>query len=54
MQAAETVAMDDAIRGSTLISASCTTSWFDWIRGELWLCPNGLLARAGCSMQQLC
>jgi hypothetical protein len=29
-----------------LISASCTTSWFDWIHGELWLCPNGLLRRS--------
>src|SRR5215510_11354231 len=34
--------LDDAV----LISASCTTSWFDWIHGELWLCPNGLLRRA--------
>lgn len=30
----------------TLISASCTTSWFDWIHGELWLCPDGLLRRS--------
>jgi hypothetical protein len=29
-----------------LISASCTTSWFDWIHGELWLCPGGLLRRS--------
>jgi hypothetical protein len=29
-----------------LISASCTTSWFDWIHGELWLCPDGVLRRA--------
>jgi hypothetical protein len=29
-----------------LISASCTTSWFDWIHGELWLCPDGLLRRS--------
>lgn len=29
-----------------LISASCTTSWFDWIHGELWLCPNGVLRRS--------
>jgi hypothetical protein len=27
----------------TLVTASCTTSWFDWIHGELWLCPEGLL-----------
>jgi hypothetical protein len=30
----------------TLISASCTTGWFDWIHGELWLCTDGLLRRA--------
>jgi hypothetical protein len=30
----------------TLISASCTTSWFDWIHGELWLCDDGLLRRS--------
>lgn len=29
-----------------LISASCTTGWFDWIHGELWLCPNGLVRRS--------
>jgi hypothetical protein len=29
-----------------LISASCTTGWFDWIHGELWLCPDGLLRRS--------
>jgi len=29
-----------------LISSSCTTSWFDWIHGDLWLCPNGLLRRS--------
>jgi hypothetical protein len=28
-----------------LVSASCTTGWFDWIHGELWLCPDGLLRR---------
>lgn len=33
-------------RACTLISASCTTSWFDWIHGELWLCPDGLLRRS--------
>jgi hypothetical protein len=26
-----------------LITASCTTGWFDWIHGELWLFPDGLL-----------
>jgi hypothetical protein len=29
-----------------LVSASCTTSWLDWIHGELWLCPNGILRRS--------
>jgi hypothetical protein len=29
-----------------LVSASCTTSWFDWIHGELWLCDGGLLRRS--------
>jgi hypothetical protein len=28
-----------------LISAGCTTGWTDWIHGELWLCPDGLLRR---------
>ena len=26
-----------------LITASCTTGWLDWIHGELWLFPDGLL-----------
>lgn len=26
-----------------LITASATTGWLDWIHGELWLFPNGLL-----------
>lgn len=26
-----------------LITASSTTSWLDWIHGELWLFPDGLL-----------
>lgn len=26
-----------------MLSASCTTGWLDWIHGELWLLPNGLL-----------
>jgi hypothetical protein len=30
----------------TLISATCTTGWFDWVHGELWYCPNGLLRRS--------
>lgn len=28
-----------------LISAGCTTGWNDWIHGELWVCPEGLLRR---------
>ena len=35
--------MDDGV--CTLVSASCTTGWLDWIHGELWLCPEGLLRR---------
>ena len=31
---------------AVLISASCTTSWFDWVHGELWLCPDGMLRRS--------
>ena len=31
---------------AVLISASCTTSWFDWIHGQLWLCPDGVLRRS--------
>lgn len=30
----------------TLITASCTTGWLDWIHGELWFCPDGLLRRS--------
>lgn len=26
-----------------LLTASCTTGWLDWIHGELWLFPEGLL-----------
>lgn len=25
-----------------LLSRSCTTGWFDWIWGELWLTPEGI------------
>lgn len=28
---------------ATLLSASTTTGWLDWIHGELWLFPHGLL-----------
>lgn len=27
----------------TLVTASCTTGWTDWIHGALWACPDGLL-----------
>src|SRR2546423_4260585 len=30
-------------RTGRLVSASCTTGWLDWIHGELWLLPDGLL-----------
>ena len=28
---------------SLLLTTSCTTGWTDWVQGELWLCPDGLL-----------
>src|SRR5690242_14372703 len=28
---------------ATLLTASVTTGWLDWIHGELWLFPDGLL-----------
>lgn len=34
------------MKPAVLISASCTTGWFDWVHGELWLCPEGLLRRS--------
>lgn len=27
------------------ISRSCTTGWLDWVHGELWLLPDGLIRR---------
>jgi len=33
-------------RRCVLVTAGCTTGWTDWIHGELWLCPDGLLRRA--------
>jgi hypothetical protein len=30
-----------------LLTASCTTGWGDWVHGELWLFPNGLLRVRG-------
>ena len=38
--------VNESSNACTLISASCTTGWLDWIHGELWLCPNGLLRRS--------
>jgi hypothetical protein len=26
-----------------LLTTSCTTGWTDWVHGDLWLCPDGLL-----------
>ena len=31
------------VNDARLISGSCTTGWLDWIHGELWLLPDGLL-----------
>lgn len=31
------------MREGHLVTASCTTGWFDWIHRELWLCEDGLL-----------
>ncbi len=33
-------------RECTLISITCTTSMRDWVHGDLWLCPDGLLRRS--------
>jgi hypothetical protein len=30
----------------TLLSITCTTSMADWVHGDLWLCPDGLLRRS--------
>ena len=27
------------------VTRSCTTGWLDWIHGELWLTPTGLIPR---------
>jgi hypothetical protein len=29
----------------TLVTASCTTGWTDWIHGELWVSAQGVLRR---------
>jgi hypothetical protein len=34
------------MNNAVLISASCTTGWLDWVHGEPWLCPEGLLRRS--------
>jgi hypothetical protein len=41
-----TVALDPTAVTCTLVSLSCTTAWTDWMQGELWLCPDGLLRKA--------
>jgi hypothetical protein len=35
--------LDRAPGVCTLVSISCTTAWTDWVHGDLWLCPDGLL-----------
>ena len=30
----------------TCISVTCTTSWVDWVHGDLWLCPEGILRKS--------
>jgi hypothetical protein len=30
----------------TLLSITCTTGGFDWVHGDLWLCPDGILRRS--------
>lgn len=35
-----------APRSATLMATTCTTGWFDWVHGELWLCPTGLFRRS--------
>jgi hypothetical protein len=37
---------DTGDRRCLLVTAGCTTGWTDWIHGELWVCPDGLLRRA--------
>ena len=31
------------VASGELITASCTAGWLDWIHGELWVLPDGLL-----------
>jgi hypothetical protein len=28
---------------ATLLSRACTTGWLDWVWGELWLLPDGVI-----------
>ncbi|HEY4387072.1 MAG TPA: hypothetical protein VGN34_21660 [Ktedonobacteraceae bacterium] len=37
------ISVDDTDRRGLLLTASATTGWLDWIHGELWLLPTGLL-----------
>lgn len=43
MQKSNTVPFENSGIVATLLSASVTTGWLDWIHGELWLLPEGLL-----------
>lgn len=43
LQQAATPSSSHAGRTLLLISRSCTTSWTDWIHGELWLAPDALV-----------
>ena len=37
-----------SLQPARLLAGTCTTGWLDWIHGELWLLPDGLL-RPVCS-----
>lgn len=37
--------MDEG-RTCTLIAITSTTGWLDWVHGDLWLCPDGILRRS--------
>lgn len=38
--------MDESSGVCTLLSITCTTGMTDWVHGDLWLCPDGLLRRS--------
>ena len=38
--------MQQPQRVCTLLSISSTTAWTDWVHGDLWLCPDGVLRRS--------